>query len=275
MSGIAGIPNAVGGGRLRPARAEDGVAPLLWEADALALSPLPVQHGVLPTELPSPMAGLAPLGWPLPETPDQFLWSSIDWAASDWASSALAAPEVASPDWTSLEFASPDWVSPGWAAEAAAGPERHSAPDAIRVAPGLLPDVPSWLPPDVVVTEPGTVPPRPPSLPEPLFPPPVLEGGAERAVSVPEGLEDAIHQPSVTDRPTDGLGWRITGGADAALLMMDPASGTLRFLTAPDFELPADADGDSRYEVIFEVRDSWGAAATQRLTITVEDAIWG
>ena len=56
--------------------------------------------------------------------------------------------------------------------------------------------------------------------------------------------------------------------------MMDPAAGTLRFLTAPDAGQPADADGDNRYEVIFEVRDGWGAAAAQHLTITVEDAVW-
>lgn len=243
ISGITGIPN--GAGRLRATRAEDGPAPLLWEADALNLNPPAIQQGLLPTGLPLPMAGLTPLVWPLPGAWDTFLWSGLDWA----------------------------W--PDWAAEASAGPERHSAPDAIRVAPGLLPDVPSWLPPDVVVTEPGAVPPRPPGLPEPLFAPPILAGGAERAVSVPEGLEDAIHHPTVTDRPAEGLGWRITGGADAALLLMDPASGTLRFLTAPDAEHPADADGDSRYEVIFEVRDGWGAAGTQRLTITVEDSIWG
>jgi len=240
ISGIMGIPN--GAGRLRATRAEDGLAPLLWEADALVLSLPPSQH--------SPPTGLTPPGWALPGDWESFLWSGLDWA------------------------------SPDWATETAATPERHSAPDDIPVAPGLLPDVPGWPPPDVPEpeaqdAEPGAVPPRPPGLPEPLFAPPLLEGGAERAVSVPEGLEDAIHHPTVTDRPAEGLGWRITGGADAALLLMDPASGTLRFLTAPDVEHPADADGDSRYEVIFEVRDGWGAAATQRLTITVEDAVWG
>jgi hypothetical protein len=249
-AGITGCLTGSGAGRLRPARPEEGLG-LLWETEAHGLPLPPLQHD-LPTGLPLPMGGLTPIGWSLPAAWDAFFWSDIAWA------------------------------SPAWADEFHAGPERHSAPDAIRMAPGVLPDIPTWLPADVAVTEPdsqdaepGALPPRPPSLPEPLFAPPILEGGAERAVSVPEGLEDAIHQPGVTDRPADGLGWRITGGADAALLLMDPASGTLRFLTAPAFEHPADADGDSRYEVIFEVRDGWGAAATQRLTITVEDAVWG
>ena len=249
-AGITGFLNGAGAGRLRPARPEEGPG-LLWEAEAPALSLLPIIQPGLPTGLPLPVAGPTPLGWQMPPAWDAFLWSSIAWA------------------------------SPGWAADFHAGPERHSAPDDIRIAPGLLPDAPLWLPPDALVTGPDSqgaetdpVPPRSPGLPEPLFPPPLLEGGAARQVSVREGQEDAIHQPGVTDRPADGLGWRITGGADAALLMMDPASGTLRFLTAPDVQLPADADGDSRYEVIFEVRDGWGATASQRLTITVEDSVW-
>jgi len=248
-AGITGFLNGAGAGRLRPARPEEGPG-LLWEAEAPALTLSPIQHG-LPTALPLPMAGPAPLFWQMPPDWDAFLWSSIAWA------------------------------SPAWADEFHAAPERHSAPDDIRVAPGLLPDLPPWLPPEVPLAEPDSegaeaeqVPPRPPGLPEPLFPPPVLEGGAARQVSVPQGQADAIHQPGVTDRPAEGLGWRITGGADAALLMMDPAAGTLRFLTAPDAGQPADADGDNRYEVIFEVRDGWGAAAAQHLTITVEDAIW-
>ncbi len=257
IAGITGMANSAGAGRLRPARPEEGIG-LLWEADASGLQPQPFDLG-LPTALTLPVAGPAPLGLQLPGG-DAFIWSSIEWA------------------------------SPAWAADVAPGPERHSAPDDTRFPPGLLPEAPTWLPLDVwgagpfpvlpttpepPGSDPTGVPPRPPGLPEPLFAPPTLEGGAQREVSVPEGLEDTIHQPGVTDRPAEGLGWRITGGADAALLLMDPASGTLRFLTAPDAQLPADADGDSRYEVIFEVRDGWGAAATQRLTITVEDAVWG
>ena len=266
ISGITGILNGAGGGRLRPARTEEDVG-LLWNAEAPSLPTLLFELGLptagalsmpmpLPMPLPLPMAmpmtDPAPLDWPVPAARDAFIWSSIE------------------------------WMPTAWATETTPGPERHRAPDDIRLPPGLLPEVPAWLlaetldtGPDSPGVGPDLSPPRPPALPEPLFASPVLEGGAARQVSVTEGQDDAIHQPSVTDRPTDGLGWRITGGADAALLMMDPASGMLRFLTAPDFELPADADGDSRYEVIFEVRDSWGAAATQRLTITVEDAVWG
>jgi hypothetical protein len=117
----------------------------------------------------------------------------------------------------------------------------------------------------------------------------VLEGGFAHAVAVAEGAEGIIHVPTVTDRPAEGLGWRITGGADAARLLMDPASGALRFLASPDFEQPADVDADNAYEVFLEVRDGWGAAALQRLLVQVtdvaeedpatpapaDDAIWG
>ena len=257
ISGITGILSGAGGGRSRPARTEDDVG-LLWEVEAPSLPTLPLEHGLptalplpLPQPLPQPTTSPAALGWPVPAAWDAFIWSSIE------------------------------WMPAAWATEATPGPERHRAPDDIRLPPGLLPEVPAWLlaetsdtGPESPGSEPDLLPPHTLVLPEPLFTPPVLAGGAARQVSVPEGQDDAIHQPGVTDRAADGLGWRITGGADAALLMMDPASGTLRFLTAPDTRQPADADGDSRYEVIFEVRDGWGATATQHLTIAVEDAVW-
>lgn len=244
IAGIAGIANGGGNGRLRPAWAEEGVD-LLWDAEITPLASPALDFGL-------PMASLPSLGWLLPPAWDAFIWAPF----------------------SSIPASRP--------AEAGAAPERHLAPDMTYVAAGMLPDAPSWLPPDLPDADPDTTvseqdltPPRPPGLPAPLFAPPILEGGALRQISVPGGEAEAIHQPGVTDRPAEGLGWRITGGADAWLLMMDPASGLLRFLTAPDFQRPADADGDNRYEVIFEVRDGWGAAAIQHLTITVEDTVWG
>ena len=256
IAGMTSIPNGAGAGRLRPARPEEGIG-LLWDAESPFLASPPVDLG-LPMSLSPlplsyvPLASQPFLGWLLPPAWDAFSWAPFP----------------------SMPASRP--------AEHVAGPERHSAPDVTYVAAGMLPDVPSWLPPDLWENDPdaptgeqGLVPPRPPGLPAPLFAPPILDGGALRQVSVPGGQAEAIHQPSVTDRAPEGLGWRITGGADAWLLMMDPASGLLRFRTAPDVQRPADADGDNRYELVFEVRDGWGAAAIQQLTIAVEDPVWG
>jgi hypothetical protein len=251
IAGITSIPNGAGSGRLRPARPEEGIG-LLWDAESLFLASPAFDLGLPMSLSPVALANQPSLGWMLPPAWDAFSWAPFP----------------------SMPVSRPT--------EHVVTHERHSAPDVTYVAAGMLPDVPSWLPPDLweddtdaPAGEPGLVPPRPPGLPAPLFAPPILEGGALREVSVPDGQAEAIHQPRVTDRGPEGLGWRITGGADAWLLMMDPASGLLRFLTAPDARRPADADGDNRYALVFEVRDGWGAAAIQQLTVTVEDPVWG
>ena len=62
----------------------------------------------------------------------------------------------------------------------------------------------------------------------------------------------------------------LNGGADKAAFAITP-SGALTFLTAPDYEQPADADGDNGYQVV--VRASDGSLTTgQTVTVTVTDA---
>ena len=52
--------------------------------------------------------------------------------------------------------------------------------------------------------------------------------------------------------------------------MLDAASGRLSFVSAPDFEQPADADADNVYEVTVQVSDGL-LTATQSLLVTVSD----
>ena len=56
---------------------------------------------------------------------------------------------------------------------------------------------------------------------------------------------------AVLDDP--GLSFAIAGGADAARFIIDPLTGTLAFAAAPDFEAPADADGNNVYDVVVSV----------------------
>ncbi|SNT37324.1 hypothetical protein SAMN05421757_1131, partial [Tropicimonas sediminicola] len=72
-----------------------------------------------------------------------------------------------------------------------------------------------------------------------------------------------------SDSEGAGLAYAITGGADAALFAIDPATGTLSFLAAPDYESPADADGDNAYQVQVTVSDSGGLTDVQDITVTV------
>ena len=54
---------------------------------------------------------------------------------------------------------------------------------------------------------------------------------------------------TATDDDGDTLTYMISGGADATLFSLDPSTGELVFNASPDFEEPADADGDNVYEV--------------------------
>jgi len=52
--------------------------------------------------------------------------------------------------------------------------------------------------------------------------------------------------------------YSVVGGADAGLFTVDANTGSLSFLSAPDFESPTDSGGNNVYEVIVRVTDSGG-----------------
>ena len=94
-------------------------------------------------------------------------------------------------------------------------------------------------------------------------------GGASATVNV---AENGVAVTTVT--ATDGdlsaqtLSYSITGGSDAARFTIDSATGVLRFVSAPDFESPTDADTNNVYQV--QVLASDGTLSdTQALSITV------
>ncbi len=96
---------------------------------------------------------------------------------------------------------------------------------------------------------------------------PVFTSGAEVNVSEGSLLATTVTVMDADAGETETLMFTLTGGADASLFTLTPA-GELRFKTVPDYEHPADADGDNRYEVIVTVTD--GRESTMRmLTITV------
>jgi hypothetical protein len=96
-------------------------------------------------------------------------------------------------------------------------------------------------------------------------------GGDTATIGVQENA------PSVTDVNATDLDaeqtpdFSISGGADADKFAISPATGVLTFVSAPDFENPADADGNNVYEVIVQASDS-SAIDTQSLSVTVTDA---
>src|SRR6185436_10648286 len=67
------------------------------------------------------------------------------------------------------------------------------------------------------------------------------------------------------------LTYAIAGGADAALFTIDAQTGLLRFVTAPNFEAPADTGANNVYDLTVSASDGIAPAATKDITVTVTD----
>ena len=91
-------------------------------------------------------------------------------------------------------------------------------------------------------------------------------GDASSAISVDE------NQTAVTTlTASETVTWSISGGADAALFAINPATGVLTFRNAPDYENPNDAGGNNVYDVIVTATDSGNNTANQAIAVTVRD----
>jgi hypothetical protein len=75
---------------------------------------------------------------------------------------------------------------------------------------------------------------------------------------VPENGSSAA-QVEALDHDGGAITYSITGGADAGLFTVDAATGALRFTSSPNFEAPADADGDNVYQVIVTARSDFSS----------------
>jgi len=95
-------------------------------------------------------------------------------------------------------------------------------------------------------------------------------GGANAALNAAEETT-AVTTVTADDFDGDTVSFAITGVDDAAQFSIDPNSGALTFLKAPDFENPADANGDKDYQVVVQASDERGGIDAQILAVTVTD----
>ena len=93
-------------------------------------------------------------------------------------------------------------------------------------------------------------------------------GGATANINVAENTT-AVTTVTATDSDGDQIEYTITGGADAALFDIDRDTGVLTFLSAPNFEAPADSNADNVYEVEVTANDQISAPDTQTINVTV------
>ncbi len=95
-------------------------------------------------------------------------------------------------------------------------------------------------------------------------------GGVSVAIGIAENTT-AVTTVASTDRDGGAPAYSIVAGGDGAHFSIDAATGELRFIAAPDFETPADANGDNVYDLIVQVADGNGGFDTQTLAVTVGD----
>lgn len=101
--------------------------------------------------------------------------------------------------------------------------------------------------------------------------PVITSGTGETAAIVIDENTVAVAQITASDADAvDTATFGIVGGEDAALFTIDPATGALTFLAAPDFELPASGSIPD-YQVEVQVIDAYGGTDTQLVTVTVAD----
>ena len=88
--------------------------------------------------------------------------------------------------------------------------------------------------------------------------------------SVPENSTAVLTVTAMDiDLPTQSVTFSIAGGVDATLFTIDPSTGVLSFLTAPDFDQPSDANADNIYNVQVTADDGSGHTTPQDLSVTV------
>ena len=90
------------------------------------------------------------------------------------------------------------------------------------------------------------------------------------SVNVPENTTAVLTVHATdADAPSQTVGYGITGGADAVKFTINPVSGALSFLSAPDYESPSDADGNNVYVVEATANDGAGNTTSQTISVTV------
>jgi hypothetical protein len=94
----------------------------------------------------------------------------------------------------------------------------------------------------------------------PLNDPPIIVSPATTSVFENVGFVLAI---SAFDGDGDPILYSIIGGDDASLFSLNSATGDLYFVTPPDFENPADDNGDNVFEVVVAADDGNGLVSTQ------------
>ena len=97
-------------------------------------------------------------------------------------------------------------------------------------------------------------------------------GGSTASLNLPENATTVTTVIAVdNDLPEETISYAITGGEDAARFTIDPNTGLLEFLVAPDYETPVDVGTDNVYQVEVQASDGNGRTDSQMLNVAIDD----
>jgi YD repeat-containing protein len=96
--------------------------------------------------------------------------------------------------------------------------------------------------------------------------PPVWTSGTTDSVA--ENTAGTFYTASATDVDGGALTYSIVGGNDASKFTINASSGALRFVSAPDYEAPADSGANNIYNVTLRVSDG-SLTVNRALAVTV------
>ncbi|UPK26632.1 beta strand repeat-containing protein [Bradyrhizobium sp. 195] len=94
-------------------------------------------------------------------------------------------------------------------------------------------------------------------------------GGTTATVSIAENTTAVTTVVAIDPDAGQTLRYSITGGADAGKFTINETSGAVAFITAPDFEVRADAGANNVYDVTVQASDNNGGVDTQAIAVTV------
>ena len=97
---------------------------------------------------------------------------------------------------------------------------------------------------------------------------------SSNSATVLENTSGVFYTASASDADGDDFSFALSSGADATLFSLDPDSGDLSFIEAPDYEAPTDSDSDNSYELTISAADAY-SVVQQSLTISVADMAAG
>ncbi len=90
------------------------------------------------------------------------------------------------------------------------------------------------------------------------------EGAVESGITINEGLTAVT-----TFTANEEVTWSVDGGSDAAKFQIDPQTGAIVFVAAPDYENPTDIDSNNAYVVRVKAVDAADNVSYQTLTVTI------